>query len=100
MGWATDRWIRSGRSADTIYKGAMAALHIGGIGCMFGMAYLDMFGLTIALFIFNVLLGIASPGYYAVAQIIAGPQATGRWVGVRTPLETQPDSSPCRSRGC
>jgi MFS family permease len=86
MGWATDRWIRSGRSADTIYKGAMAALHIGGIGCMFGMAYLDMFGLTIALFIFDVLLGIASPGYYAVAQIIAGPQATGRWVGVQNAI--------------
>lgn len=86
MGWATDRWIRAGRSADVVYKGAMAALHIGGIGCMFAMAYLDMFGLTIALFIFNVLLGIASPGYYAVAQIIAGPQATGRWVGVQNAL--------------
>jgi MFS family permease len=86
MGWLTDRWIARGRSADLVYKGAMAALHIGGIGCMFGMAYLDMFGLTVALFVFNVLLGIASPGYYAVAQIIAGPQATGRWVGVQNAI--------------
>ncbi len=86
MGWATDRWIRAGRSADVIYKGAMAALHIGGIACMFGMAYLDLFGLTVSLFVFNVLLGIASPGYYAVAQIIAGPQATGRWVGVQNAI--------------
>jgi MFS family permease len=86
MGWATDRWIRAGHSADVVYKGAMAALHIGGIGCMFAMAYMDMFGLTIALFIFNVLLGIASPGYYAVAQIIAGPEATGRWVGVQNAI--------------
>jgi MFS family permease len=86
MGWATDRWIRAGRSADVIYKGAMAALHIGGIGCMFAMAYLDLFGLTVALFLFNVLLGIASPGYYAVAQIIAGPKAAGRWVGVQNAI--------------
>lgn len=86
MGWATDRWIRAGRSADVVYKGAMAALHIGGIGCMFAMAYLDLVGLTVALFIFNVLLGIASPGYYAVAQIIAGPAAAGRWVGVQNAI--------------
>ena len=85
-GWATDRWIRAGRSADVVYKGAMAALHIAGIGCMFAMAYMDLFGLTIALFIFNVLLGIASPGYYAVAQILAGPEATGRWVGVQNAI--------------
>lgn len=86
MGWATDRWVGAGRSADVIYKGAMAALHIGGIGCMFAMAYLDLFGLTIALFVFNVLLGIASPGYYAVAQIMAGPHAAGRWVGVQNAI--------------
>lgn len=86
MGWLTDRWIGAGRSADVIYKGAMAALHVGGIGCMFAMAHMDILGLTLALFIFNILLGIASPGYYAVAQIIAGPQATGRWVGVQNAI--------------
>lgn len=86
MGWITDRWIRAGRSADVVYKGAMAALHVGGLGCMFAMAYLDMFGLTVALFIFNVLLGAASPGYYAIAQIMGGPQATGRWVGVQNAI--------------
>jgi nitrate/nitrite transporter NarK len=26
--------------------------------------------------------GVASPGLYAIPQIMAGPQATGRWVGV------------------
>lgn len=86
MGWATDRWIRAGRGADLIYKGAMAALHLGGIGCMFAMSAMDIVGLTVALFIFNVLLGIASPGYYAVAQIIAGPRAAGRWVGVQNAI--------------
>jgi nitrate/nitrite transporter NarK len=64
----------------------MAALHIGGIGCMFAMAYMDLVGLTVALFLFNVLLGIASPGYYAVAQILAGPEAAGRWVGVQNAI--------------
>ncbi|MCA0202100.1 MAG: MFS transporter [Proteobacteria bacterium] len=86
MGWITDRWVRAGRNADIVYKGVMAAFHIGGIACMLVMAYGDVLELTIALFIFNVLLGAASPGYYTIAQIMAGPQATGRWVGVQNAI--------------
>jgi len=30
-----------------------------------------------------VVLGLSSPGIYAIPQIMAGPAATGRWVGVQ-----------------
>lgn len=86
MGWVTDRWIRSGRNPDVVYKGALAALHVGGILCMVAMAYAGEIGLAAALLLFQVLLGAASPGYYAIAQIIAGPKATGRWVGVQNAI--------------
>ena len=40
MGWVADRWIRGGRSADSVYKGLMAVTHVSGIACMAGMVML------------------------------------------------------------
>jgi hypothetical protein len=36
-----------------------------------------------ALFGYQVLCGAQSPGVYAIAQILAGPGAAGRWVGIQ-----------------
>jgi nitrate/nitrite transporter NarK len=38
-------------------------------------------GLT-AMFLYQVLCGGCSPGVYAIPQILAGPKATGRWIGI------------------
>jgi cyanate permease len=35
------------------------------------------------MFAFQVLIGASSPGVYAMSQILAGPRASGRWVGVQ-----------------
>jgi MFS family permease len=35
------------------------------------------------LYLFEIGMGLCSPGVYAIPQIIAGPAATGRWVGVQ-----------------
>jgi len=83
MGWAADRWIRRGRSADVVYKGAMALNHLGGIACMAGMVLLPAAGSIAALFAYEVMCGLASPGVFAIPQIMAGPRAAGRWVGVQ-----------------
>jgi MFS family permease len=83
MGTATDRWIRAGHSRDLIYKGAMALNHVTAIGCMAGMVLLPVNGLLACLFLFAAVTGISSPGYYAIPQTMAGPLATGRWVGVQ-----------------
>jgi MFS family permease len=83
MGTATDRWIRAGHSRDLIYKGAMALNHVTAIGCMAGMVLLPANGLLACLFAFAAVTGISSPGYYAIPQTMAGPLATGRWVGVQ-----------------
>jgi MFS family permease len=81
-GWLTDRWLHSGRSADLIYKSVMAANHVSGIACMVAMIVLPVDGAIIALFVYEIVAGVASPGLYAIPQIIAGPTAAGRWVGI------------------
>jgi MFS family permease len=82
-GWLCDAWIRGGRSANVIYKGTMALNHIVSIAAMIGMAVLPLQGSIACLFAYEVVLGLSSPGIYAIPQIMAGPAATGRWVGVQ-----------------
>lgn len=82
-GWFCDAWIRGGRSASVIYKAMMALNHIVSIAAMIGMALLPLRGSIACLFAYEVVLGLSSPGIYAIPQIMAGPAATGRWVGVQ-----------------
>lgn len=83
MGWLADRWIRAGRSPTIIYKGIMAANHIAGIACMIGMVLLPAAGSIAALFVFEIVSGCSYPGLFAIPQILAGPRASARWVGVQ-----------------
>ena len=39
-----------------------------------------------AMFGFQVLMGASSPGMYAMSQILAGPRASGRWVGIQNSI--------------
>ncbi len=83
MGWASDRWIRAGYSPNLIYKTIMAVAHLSGIACMIGMMALPQTGSLISLFAFELISGCSYPGIFAIPQIIAGPAATGRWVGIQ-----------------
>jgi len=82
-GWFTDRWSRSGRSASTIYKGSMVLSHAVSIGAMAGMMVLPVEGAIACLFIYEIFLGFCSPGTFAIGQTMAGPLATGRWIGIQ-----------------
>ncbi len=83
MGWAADRWIRAGHSPNLVYKTIMAVAHLSGIACMIGMVALSQTGSLISLFAFELISGFSYPGLFAIPQIIAGPAATGRWVGIQ-----------------
>jgi hypothetical protein len=78
-----DRWIRAGASATLIYKSIMGITHVVVFACMAGMLLLPERGCIAALYIFCVIAGFSYPGIFAIPQIIAGPKATGRWVGVQ-----------------
>lgn len=82
-GWVVAAWTRSGRSPSTFYKSLMAFAHIASMGAMVGMTVLPVTGSIACLCLFEFGVGISSPGVYAIPQIIAGPAATGRWVGVQ-----------------
>ncbi len=83
MGWLSDRWIRNGRTPNVVYKSIMAANHVAGILCMVGMMVLPAGASVACLFVFEVISGCSYPGLFAIPQYMAGPQATGRWVGIQ-----------------
>jgi len=83
MGWLADRWIRSGRSPTLVYKSVMGLTHLVGTGCMAGMVLLPETGSLVSLFVFELVSGASYPGLFAIPQIIGGPSAAGRWVGVQ-----------------
>jgi cyanate permease len=82
-GWVVGVWTRSGRSPSVFYKSLQAFGHIAYMVAMAGMMLLPTQGCIACLVLFEVAMGFASPGIYAIAQIIAGPTATGRWVGIQ-----------------
>jgi nitrate/nitrite transporter NarK len=50
---------------------------------MAGMLLLPVQGSVACLFAYEVVLGLSSPGVFAIPQIMAGPAAAGRWVGIQ-----------------
>jgi len=82
-GWVSDRLIVNGRSANGVYKFIMAFAHVGFVSCMVCMALGSRTLALGALFFYQVLCGAQSPGVYAIPQILAGPSATARWVGIQ-----------------
>ena len=83
MGWLTDRWVRSGRTPNLVYKSVMGIFNLGGVACMIGMVMLPTAASIATLCVYEVLAGLSSPAIFAIPQIFAGPNAAGRWVGVQ-----------------
>ncbi len=86
MGWVADRWIRNGASHTLVYKGTMTVTHLVTMACMAGMLLLPQTGCIAALFLFNIVSGCSSQGIFVVPQVMAGPRAAGRWVGVQNAM--------------
>lgn len=89
-GWGIDRWVRSGRSRTVAYKTPMGVSHLISIACMVGMALLPIRGCIACLFVFELFMGFSSPGYFGIPQIIAGPTAAARWVGIQNAFGNLP----------
>jgi MFS family permease len=82
-GWLIDRHIARGGSKNFAYKSVMALAHVGSVACMLCMALGGKELALAAMFVYQVLCGASSPGVYAMSQVLAGPKASGRWVGVQ-----------------
>jgi MFS family permease len=85
-GWGIDRYIARGGSVNVSYKAVMAIVHVGSVVCMLCMA-LGSKPIAIGfMLLYQALCGAQSPGVYAVCQILAGPRASGRWVGIQNSI--------------
>jgi MFS family permease len=85
-GWAIDRYIARGGSANVGYKSVMAIAHVGSVVCMLCMALGSPTLALASMFVYLALCGASSPGVYAMCQILAGARASGRWVGIQNSL--------------
>jgi MFS family permease len=81
-GWSIDRFVRAGR-ANLAYKSVMVAAHVGTVACMLCIAFGAQPWALAGIFAYQILTGAASAGVYAIPQILAGPSASGRWVGIQ-----------------
>jgi MFS family permease len=85
-GWALDRHIVKGGSVNFAYKAVLGVAQLGYIACMLCMALGPRPVALASIFIYQAVCGIQSPGVFAVSQIIAGPAAAGRWVGIQNTI--------------
>jgi MFS family permease len=81
-GWAIDRAVRAGY-ANVAYKSVMATAHAGTVACMLCIALAPPPWALGAIFAYQLLTGMSSPGAFAMSQILAGPSASARWVGIQ-----------------
>ncbi len=82
-GWYADRWIRKGRSPTLIYKLMMNLCQAVSVVSMLGMVLLPPAYSIGCLLVYEVFLGLSSPGTFGIGQIMAGASATGRWIGIQ-----------------
>ena len=85
-GWGIDRFVARGGSANLAYKAVAAIGQSGAVICMLVIAEGGRPLAIGGIFLYQMLGGAASPGVFAMAQILAGPGATGRWVGIQNTL--------------
>jgi MFS family permease len=83
-GHFSDWWTRSGRSEAACRRWMMVASQTLAAGAIFGLAYANT---AMEIGVLLCLAGAASASLslnlYAVAQMFAGPRASGTWVGIQ-----------------
>jgi len=81
--WIVDKWIARGGSANVAYKTVLSVSSAGVAASLFLCTIVGPTGAVIALLATGVLDGLNSPLWGALAQTFAGPQASGRWMGMQ-----------------
>lgn len=89
-GWAIDKAIQRGWSPSATLKLPLAAAHVAGLVCMLAMPVMPIEACIALLFVYEAFLGFSSPAYFMIPQIMAGPAAAARWVGVQNMLGNMP----------
>jgi cyanate permease len=76
-----DNWIERGETPHRVYKITMVASQLSSAVCLLGVLLGGTMLSSVSLLAVGFTFGLASPTLYAIAQLLAGPRAAGRWVG-------------------
>jgi MFS transporter, ACS family, D-galactonate transporter len=84
LGSLSDRWTRSGRSEALMRRWLLALGQLLMAGCIVGIGMSDdMLVTAILLCLAGVASASLSINLYSVAQMFAGPRASGTWIGIQ-----------------
>ncbi|WP_353229986.1 MFS transporter [Novosphingobium sp.] len=89
-GWAIGRLMASGRSATIVCKVPLACAQVVGLVSMLLMPVLPITGCIACLFAYEIFLGLSSAQYFMIPQIMGGPAAVARWVGIQNMMGNFP----------
>jgi MFS family permease len=82
-GWLADRWIAGGANTSHVRLTMMCSVHLTWVLCMtacgLGSARMAVAGLVVS----AVAMGLGGCNLYTIGQTLAGPQASGKWIGVQ-----------------
>jgi MFS-type transporter involved in bile tolerance (Atg22 family) len=77
--------VRRGH-ASVAYKASIGVAHAGSVVCMLCIALGSQSLALGGIFAYQILLGMSSPGAFGISQILAGPGAAARWVGIQNAI--------------
>lgn len=83
-GWATDRWCARGASSNLVRKLALVGGLAGVAVCMICLSWKNPFIALGAMIVCSMCIGVVLATFSAAIQVMAGPQAAGRWMGLES----------------
>jgi MFS family permease len=82
-GWFSDRLVKSGQDEGVVRKGLMCLYLLTSAGAILAIGFSTSVSAIFAWLLLVALVGgIGGAQAYAIAQVYAGPEAAGTWVGV------------------
>lgn len=82
-GLVSDRWIQAGGTANRVRKTFFMATHVVAAAGLLACALVPPLVAIGCLFVVAFALGAVGPHIFASGQTLAGPKATGKWIGVQ-----------------
>ena len=85
-GWLADRWIGGGADASRVRMTMITSCYfiwfLGMMACGIGGPRFAIAGLLIS----SLATGLAGFNLFAIGQTLAGPQASGKWIGIQNAI--------------
>jgi MFS family permease len=85
-GWASDRWMAAGASANLVRKSFIVVGSVGAAVCLMACALGGPVLAVASLLVAAVFFGFQMPMIFSIGQTLAGPGAAGKWMGFQNSI--------------